>query len=312
MALQTTVVIVTYNAIQWISKCLNSIGNDYPVVIVDNNSTDNTTEFIQSNFPKTQIISQEVNMGFGQANNIGISKAIEDGAQYVFLMNQDVYLEKDCLQKLIEFHKSNTQFGILSPVHLNGEGNKIDSLFFKHTSIEYNPDFYSDFVTNNSLREVYEFPYVNAAAWLISKECIETVGGFDPIFFHYGEDHDYCNRLRYHGFKIGILPLIYIKHDRENRKVVRFPPFSNEHLKFKERMLKTRYTDINKNEVAKISYDKGLTRKNLMKNLFLLKINRVRFYWEEKKMLERITGEILNSRKINKIKGKHYLNIERK
>lgn len=312
MHLQTTVVIVTYNAIKWISKCLNSIGDDYPVVIVDNNSTDNTKDFIRSNFPKTQIISQEVNMGFGQANNIGISRAIEDGAQYVFLMNQDVYLEKDCLQNLIEFHKRNAQFGILSPVHLNGEGNKLDSLFFKHTSIEYNSEFYSDLVINHSLKEVYEFPYINAAAWLVSKQCIETVGGFDPIFFHYGEDHDYCNRIRYHGFKIGILPNVFIRHDRENRKERKLTSFSEEHLKFKERMLKTRYTDINKNEVAKISYDKGVTLKNLMKNLLLLKINKVRFYWEEKKMLERITEEILNSRKTNKIKGKHYLNIEQK
>ena len=83
------VVIVTYNGVQWIRKCLQSC-QDYPVVVVDNQSTDATVEIIQNEFPKVHLIEESKNHGFGQANNIGISYALNKGADYVFLLNQKI------------------------------------------------------------------------------------------------------------------------------------------------------------------------------------------------------------------------------
>ena len=65
--------------------------------------------------------------------------------------------------------------------------------------------------------DVYEIKFVNAAAWLISRNCIETVGGFNPLFFLYGEDNDYLTRVKYHKFKVGVYPDANIYHDREDR-----------------------------------------------------------------------------------------------
>ncbi|MCX5900139.1 MAG: glycosyltransferase, partial [Proteobacteria bacterium] len=62
------------------------------------------------------------------------------------------------------------------------------------------------------LHKIYDVPFVNAAAWLMRRSLLETVGGFDPIFFMYGEDNDYCVRARHHGFKIGITPEARIFH----------------------------------------------------------------------------------------------------
>ncbi len=57
--------------------------------------------------------------------------------------------------------------------------------------------------------------FVNAAIWLLSKNCIETVGGFNPCYFHYGEDDNYLERVKYHNLKIGILTTAFAVHDRE-------------------------------------------------------------------------------------------------
>jgi GT2 family glycosyltransferase len=67
------------------------------------------------------------------------------------------------------------------------------------------------------LKGIYEIEFVNAAAWLISAECIRTVGFFEPLFFLYGEDNNYLQRVTYHGLKIGIAPQSRIYHDRETR-----------------------------------------------------------------------------------------------
>ena len=74
--------------------------------------------------------------------------------------------------------------------------------------------FVSDLVTGD-LKQYYEVPFVNAAAWMISRRCIDKIGGFDPIFFIYAEDTNYVNRLKYHNESISIIPSSFIHHDRE-------------------------------------------------------------------------------------------------
>src|SRR5436853_176799 len=72
---------------------------------------------------------------------------------------------------------------------------------------------FADLIRNN-LQPVYFVPFVNAAIWLISRKCIQEVGGFDPLFFMYAEDDDYCCRLRLHGLHIGIVPTAHAYHAR--------------------------------------------------------------------------------------------------
>ena len=210
------IVIVTYNGMKWLPKCLEST-KPFPVIIVDNNSTDGTVAYIQSNYPDIILLPQEVNLGFGIANNIGISYALNEDADYVFLLNQDSYLVKNCIQQMISLMNNKAEFGILSPIHLNGDGTKLDENFSSYLTYSRNSDFYSDYVLNKKKKEIYEVPFVNAAGWLLSKKLLQEVGGFDPIFFHYGEDDNYCQRANYHGFKIGVIPDSFLLHDRENR-----------------------------------------------------------------------------------------------
>lgn len=213
------VVVVTYKGEQWYDRCFSSLmesGIPLKVVVVDNASGDGTVPYIKEHFPDIHLIESNKNLGFGGANNIGIRYALDNGADFVFLLNQDAWIETDTIAGLINVSQAHPEFGILSPIHLNKEKNSIEKLLlrrlddFKVTSRALFNDLFF-----GRLKDVYWTKYVNAAAWFLPRKTIETVGGFDPIFFHYGEDDNYINRVLYHGLKIGICPKIRIVHDND-------------------------------------------------------------------------------------------------
>ena len=300
------IILVTYNAMPWLSKCLEST-KPYAIVVVDNNSTDETLNFIKTNYPEVIILPQSKNLGFGQANNIGMSHALKHGADYVFLLNQDAYLENDTIEKLIAVHKKNDNFGILSPIHLNGKGDRLDQNFSHYVNYSANPDFYSDFILNKPLPQVYEVPFVNAAGWLLSKKCLETVGGFDPVFFHYGEDDNYCQRLLFHGLKIGVVPHVFLKHDRENRIFKQDPDGDIGTFSRQERAIKLKYANINKEDFNEVKILIKKSNKAAIKSLLKLRFKSSKFYRMEAELLKKIYPEIEKSRLLNKTKGPNYL-----
>lgn len=293
------IVIATYNAMPWISKCLART-KSYPVIIIDNNSTDGTVDFIKKNYPKVILLNQNENLGFGQANNIGISYALKERTDYVFLLNQDAYLEEGCIEKLIEFQKSHPSYGILSPVHLNGSKSRLDKNFSLQMNFNSNPDFYSDFILNKKIQKVYDIPFINAAGWLISRECLETVGGFDPLFFLYGEDDNYCQRVRYHNLEIGVIPTAFICHDRENRE-------GKYTYNDQERLLKIKYSNINISFKSILKEELGEINRLLARSLFRFNIKRAFNLNNERRKLKKWKKLIMKSRFINKSKGTHYL-----
>lgn len=308
--METCIIIVTYNAMPWIDKCLKNTKN-FPVVVVDNASSDDTIAYIQVKHSNVILLPQKENLGFGKANNIGISYALNHGAEYVFLLNQDAYLGYGCIERLKKIQMKLPEFGILSPIHLNGQGNRLDHYFSTYLNYHSNPDFYSDFVLNKPKKEIYEIPFINAAGWLLSKSCLEKVGGFDPIFFHYGEDENYCQRVNYHGFKIGVCPEVKLMHDREKRKAKKIKQGSTEYLKNEGRILKINHSNINNQyngEVITLSFKRKLA---FIKSLIKMDFKRAMYYKKESKILKLIHTEILESRAINKEMGHYYLDISK-
>lgn len=262
----TYIIIVAFNGIQWLRKCLDSIDhNKYKVIVIDNNSSDKTVAIVKSNYPDVHLIINSKNLGFGKANNVGISYALKQGADRVFLLNQDAYLVEDSLDKLIKIQKTNSEFGILSPIHVNLDKSRLDKNFSNYVDYSKSPQFYSDHVLKKDLKTVYEVPFVNAAGWLVSKKCLMTVGGFDPIFFHYGEDNNYSQRAKFHGFKIGVLPNSYIIHDREDRITSPVALFSKEYYTNELRKFKVRCADVNNFDDQKIKAYKSKFKKQLIK-----------------------------------------------
>lgn len=206
------VIIVTYKGKRWYDKCFGSLRvSTIPlqVVVVDNTPGEEDAEYIKSHFPEVHLIKTNENLGFGRANNLGMRYALNNECDYVFLMNQDAWIKPDTMATLVKVADQHKEYALYSPMHMRAD--------MQHLNIALNSDngnyeLLSDLYTH-SLKDIYTITYVNAAAWLLPRKTLETIGGFCPLIFHYGEDDDFMNRLRYHEKCMGLVPLAQIVHD---------------------------------------------------------------------------------------------------
>lgn len=210
-------IIVTYKGHRWYDLCFSSLCQStipVQIIVVDNASKDGTVEYLKGHFPKIHLIESKENLGFGKANNMGMRYALDHGCDYVFLLNQDAWVEPDTFEKLIDIHQRHPEYGILGPLQVNAEKTKVlDGVIqFLINPDSVNKQMFSDFVMG-AIAEVYPVAEINASAWLLPRKTLETVGGFDPIFLHYGEDWNYLSRVLYHKLKVGLTPHIHVVHD---------------------------------------------------------------------------------------------------
>ena len=223
---------MTYNGSKWIEKCINSLLHSvYPIdiIVIDNCSTDDSVELLKQ-FPQIHLIQSQENLGFGKANNIGIDYALKNKADYVFLLNQDTWIFDDTILNLVAVAQNNPSFGVVSPMHFSGDEKTLDEGF---------ETYFNRKTEVNSNKKIVNVPFVNAAAWLVSSACLQKLGGFEPLFGHYGEDRNYCDRVMYHQFQIVIAENAKICHDR---KITR--SFKKDVIQSKYRML-SQVLDIN-------------------------------------------------------------------
>lgn len=295
-------IIVLYNGKQWIDSCLPSLINSSvhtDILVVDNLSTDGGAEYIEQKFPSVTVIRSEHNAGFAKANNVGMSYALKNKYDFVFLLNQDAWTEQNTIINLMTVFKSKPDAGIVSPIHLNGRKSTLDYGFASYMKSDYLMDLYS-----HSVKSVYSVPFVNAAGWLISRHCLETVGGFDTLLFHhYEEDSNYCQRVRYHGLKIYVSTECTICHDREQRDIYNYRGRKIWEDKNKYSFYKLDKGDINKNVNIKSLQIKAFIYYIL--NSLSFKFNVAQKYKEELSILKKINI----SRKINSASGPSWLII---
>lgn len=211
------VIIVTYKGHQWYERCFISLRNTaYPLqtIVIDNASNDGTVEYIREHFPEIHLIESKENIGFGRANNLGMRYALDHGCDYVFLLNQDAWVEPNTLGELVRVAEKYPEYGLLGPVQVNKEKTRVLNgvIQFLINPDNVNHNLFSDLILG-SVEEVYPVAEINAAAWLLPRKTLETIGGFDPIFLHYGEDWNYLSRVLYHGFKVGLVPHLKVVHD---------------------------------------------------------------------------------------------------
>lgn len=210
------VIIVSYNFEPWIDRCLGNLRRSElkaDVLVVDNASQDHTTSIIESQYPEVSLIKSPSNLGFGAANNIGMKLALNEGYDAVFLLNQDAWVDEKTLGTLAETMRKHSNYGILSPVHLTGSGQELERGFAGYTGLA------SMHELSAKEQELVQTKFVNAAFWMIPASVLRIVGGFCPLFYHYGEDVDFVNRLTFHGYAVGYCPTVFGCHDREFRTV---------------------------------------------------------------------------------------------
>ena len=296
-------IIVTYNAMRrgWIDRCLGSLAEStVPVtaIVVDNLSTDGTREHVPSRWPDAVWLPQERNLGFGQANNVGMRYALEHDADYVLLLNQDAAIAPDALAEMANAAKG--QKVLLSPMQLNGDGTSIDQMFRNVLHMADN-GLLEDFIIRHEAKATYPTGIFAAACWLMPADMLREVGGFNPLFFHYGEDDNYQSRTRYHGYCNIVVTKAMMYHDREEHGNVKV--FNKNKMR---RELLVTVCDINKSAAGTI-----LSMLNLLYKCYTYRLPRQQYrpgtFLPAVLWLMGHCGAIAKSRKKEKSKGRNWL-----
>ena len=216
MSNKILVIVVTYNGMKWMDRCLGSLTKSklpVDVILIDNGSTDGTPEYVSEKFPEVKLVATGENHGFGRANNIGFRHALEHEYDYVYLLNQDAWVFPDTFSALVDAMENDKSLGVLSPMQLTASEQNLDPRFERWCP----GAAWSDYRSGWPSSKVYDVKFVMAAHWMISRACLEDVGGFSPAFTHYGEDDNFLHRARYKGYRIGIHSGAKAVHDREMR-----------------------------------------------------------------------------------------------
>ena len=202
------VVIPAYNGAQWIEECVSSllaspaIGS---VTVVDNGSTDDTVAILER-MDDVSVIRSPENLGFGAAINRG-ADTLDEHAEYLFLVNQDLVLEPGAAEELLELLEQDPELALISAMQLDWEGRQIDAAFRRQL-----PSALVDDLLLRSPQRLYDMTFAPAAAVVIRRDIWDQIGGFDELFFLYCEDKDLCRLLRQLGKKIAIAPHARVRH----------------------------------------------------------------------------------------------------
>ena len=203
--------LVTYNNSKVIEKCINSIFNitnniDFEIIIVDNNSSDNTVKIIKNNFNSVKLIKNEKNVGFGAAHNIAIKLG---KGKYHLVINPDIIFTENTIEKLISFMEENPDVGLVSPKIIFPDGTiqylcKRSPCVFDLCIRRFTPgfiqkifkkriDFYE--MKDTGYNKIMDVCYLSGSFMLFRKSVLEKIGGFDENFFMYSEDADITHRI---------------------------------------------------------------------------------------------------------------------
>lgn len=201
MDIQLSVIIVNYNGIQFLENCLNSLKErlktiNYEIIIIDNNSSDNSCVFLKQNFPEVVLIESKINYGFGKGNNEAVKYA---KGKYLLLFNNDTILLDD-ISPAITLLEEEPSIGVIginmldkNKSYLPVAGtfpNLSNMLRFRKLY-----DCRKDFVDGNFILESYEVDWLGGSFLLLKKDTYRDINGFDEDYFMYVEDVDFCKKI---------------------------------------------------------------------------------------------------------------------
>lgn len=215
------VVIVTCNSGRFIGPCLSSLKScGAEIVVVDNGSTDETKQIIRQQ-PEVQLIEASINLGYGKALNLGVTKAGAD-YEYLVLSNADVVYRKDTIAVLISLLKSDPEIGIAAPQQISTNGDWVVSYADVPGVWSGVKDVFGVSTVSRWYRRLRwphkvdrnnkDVGYLAGAVLALSGEAFFLVNGFDESFRFYGEDADLCIRLRAAGRRVVFCPAAEIIH----------------------------------------------------------------------------------------------------
>lgn len=223
-----SVIIVNYNVKYYLEQCLNSVLKaihdiDSEIFVVDNNSSDDSVEMLNKQFPLVKLIQNNTNLGFAKANNQAIAQA---KGEYILLLNPDTIIEEDCFVKLLAFMHQSPKAGAVGVKMVNGDGKFLPEskrgfpfpsvAFYKFSGLSKlfpkSRTFAKYHLSFLNKDEIHEVDVLAGAFMFLRKSTLDIVGSLDEDFFMYGEDIDLSYRIQKAGFSNYYYPDTTIIH----------------------------------------------------------------------------------------------------
>jgi len=228
-SVKLSIVIVTWNARRYLELCLGSLAKNYStcsmeVLVVDNASSDDTIEMVETKYPWVKLIRSKRNLGFSKGNNLAIRQC---HGRYIALVNPDVIVLPGCLDALVDFLDQNSKVGNVGPRIFNPD-------MTQQSTCRHFPTLWNNFCAATRLESIFKhsrvfagehmfyFPHDRTRAVdvivgcfsMIRREAFDEVGLLDEELFMYGDDVDWCRRARNAGWQIVFYPKAHSIHDR--------------------------------------------------------------------------------------------------
>jgi GT2 family glycosyltransferase len=221
--MKITALVLSWNSEKYISKCLDSLQkifsdpHTFEIILVDNGSTDDSVSYLKTKYPQYHLIENNSNLGYAEGNNVGIRYALENKADFIWIVNPDVHVDPNALLHLImaaqkykdagvfgskiyfspgyEFHKDRYTPQEIGHV-IWFSGGEIDwaNMLASHRGV--------DQVDKGQFDHDIETDFVTGASMFIRSRIFQEVGLFDPKYFLYFEENDFCQRAKKAGWKL--------------------------------------------------------------------------------------------------------------
>lgn len=211
-------VILNYNNFDDTKECIDSLINNTinisnTIVVVDNASLDDSLEKLVDLYKeKCVYIKNDENLGYAGGNNIGIKYALDHGADYVCILNNDTVIPMDFFNPCIEYLEKNDNVAFVGPVIVDYYSGLVQSTggnitYNKGEISTINNNMKLDFIQNN-----VHCDYIGGACMVFKAEIIQTVGFLPEIYFLFFEETEWCCRAKKLGFDNVCISNVYIRH----------------------------------------------------------------------------------------------------
>ena len=226
--MKLSIVIPTYNAHEWIQGCIDSIRLhhprfDYEIIVVDDQSTDDTVAIVRQQYPDVQLLTNARNVGFGKTVNVGLAAS---AGEHILILNNDTWMHGGALDAMSAYLDAHGDVGIVGPKVLSGDGSlqqqcrrRIPTpmaalLYFTGVAKMFpkNPGVAGYLMTASDENETTEVDSVSGACLMVRRAALDQIHGFDPEYYLYGEDMDFCRRTKLAGWKVVYYPGAAITH----------------------------------------------------------------------------------------------------
>lgn len=206
------IILLNWNGWQDTLKCMASLDRleypNYQVLVVDNRSTDDSVARIRSAHPDVPIIQTEENLGFSGGNNVGVRRALEQGAEYIWLLNNDTIVDSRSLTAMVELAEEDPTIGAVGSVlyHMD-EPKEVQNWGGGMVNTRWGlTRYYKSRIREELLH------FITGASLLIRREVLDDIGLLDETFFMYWEDADFGLRLRKANWRLAVAEDSHVCH----------------------------------------------------------------------------------------------------